>query len=69
MEPKYDTVYGTCTCGAPLFPVFFTEKEHKVVNGVMTYTGRTRRACSHLSCDACGREYPIDDTFDGPWEG
>ena len=60
--------YGKCTCGSMLFPVWFREKEHKVVNGSMIFTGRTRRAVSHLACTCCLKEYPIDDSFDGPWE-
>ncbi len=71
MDISYDTKnpYGTCTCGAPLVPVWFRERETKVVHGHMTYTGRTRRACSHLECTICLREHCIDDSFDGPWEG
>ena len=61
--------YGLCEkCGAPLMPIWFTEHEHKVVNGIMTDTGRTRRAVSHLTCSlGCIRDYPVDDSFDEPW--
>lgn len=59
--------YGLCGCGAPLEPVFFTEKEYETVSGSMVFIGRKRRACSHLACTECMRQYPVDDTFDGPW--
>lgn len=61
--------YGCCSCGAPLEPVFFREHEYKTRNGIMVQTGRTRNACSHLVCVKCMMKYPVDDTFDGPWEG
>lgn len=61
-------IYGECSCGCSLKPVRFREKERNVVKGVMTFTGRTRLAVSHLVCDACGKEFPVDDSFDGPWE-
>lgn len=62
--------YGVCgKCGAPLEPVWFREKERRIVNGVMTYTGRTRDAVSHLICShGCIGDYPVDDSFDGLWE-
>lgn len=60
--------YGTCDrCGSSLFPIYFTEKETEVIAGVMTYTGRVRRAVSHLQCDCCMHEVCVDDSFDGPW--
>lgn len=59
--------YGICECGAPLVPIWFQEEETKVIGGFMHYTGRVRTACSHLECYYCGKRYPVDDTFDGPW--
>lgn len=50
-----------------LIPVWFTEEETKVANGTMYKTGRVRRACSHLVCEACLKNFCVDDTFDGPW--
>mgnify|MGYP000090298157 FL=1 len=45
--------FGVCDCGGSLIPVWFTEEETKVANGTMYKTGRVRRACSHLVCEAC----------------
>ncbi len=62
--------YGECKCGTPLVPIFFTEFEYAQTSmGIRYKTGRHRRAVSHLLCENCGRQYPIDDSFDGPWEG
>lgn len=57
--------YGLCECGEPLEPVYFTEKEYEIIGGTRHFTGRTRCAVSHLLCPGCGREVPVDDTFDG----
>ena len=60
--------FGKCgKCGTQLFPVWFEEKEHKTQDGIMWYTGRKRRACSHLECPTCFKNYIVDDSFDGPW--
>ena len=63
-------MYGSCEyCGSPLQPVWFTEKEYEISsNGVRYATGRQRRACSHLVCMDCLKNFAVDDTFDGPWE-
>lgn len=62
--------YAKCDrCGSAIVPVYFRERERKVINGAMVYTGRTREACSHLECVGCMKEFPVDDTFDRPWEG
>lgn len=45
--------FGVCDCGGSLIPVWFTEEETKVANGIMYKTGRVRRACSHLVCEDC----------------
>lgn len=66
-EEQKESKYGVCECGSPLEPVFFMEKEYKTISGIMVQTGRKRRACSHLLCTGCMRQYPVDDTFDGPW--
>ena len=61
-------IYGKCEkCGEVYQPIFFTEEETKVVNGAMIFTGRKRKACSHLECPCCGNKECVDDTFDGPW--
>lgn len=63
--------YGQCECGGDLFPVWFTEYEEEEITadgiGFKIKTGRTRRACSHLVCEMCLRNYCVDDSFDGPW--
>lgn len=60
--------YGKCEqCGIELEPVWFTEEETKVSNGIMIHTGRKRRACSHLVCPQCLKNYAVDDSFDGNW--
>ena len=59
--------YGACKCGADLEPVFFIEEETRCVDGYMIHTGRKRRAVSHLTCPNCLRNFPVDDSFDGPW--
>ena len=59
--------FGKCVCGGLLAPVRFTEEETKVANGVMYYTGWTRSAVSHLVCEDCLKNYPVDDSFDGAW--
>lgn len=56
--------YGKCECSAPLVPIWFTEHERDR-HGIKT--GRKRTACSHLLCEYCGKQYPVDDTFDGEW--
>lgn len=66
MENKYD--YGECRrCGGKLVPVWFTEEEQVVIDGILCRTGRKRRACSHLTCTDCLANESVDDTFDGPW--
>lgn len=60
-------VYGECVCGNELSPVWFTEYETEKIGGYSYKTGRKRRACSHLICENCGKEYCVDDTFDGEW--
>lgn len=60
--------YGKCDfCGGQLHPVWFTEEEKVVNHGIMQTTGRVRRACSHLVCECCLKNFAVDDTFDGPW--
>lgn len=60
--------FGICSrCGTPLVPVWFTEKEQIVKDGIMYYTGRKRRACSHLTCPECLKNEVVDDSFDGGW--
>lgn len=59
--------FGLCVCGGKLLPIWFTENETVVKDGMMFKTGRKRRAVSHLVCEDCLRSYPVDDTFDGPW--
>lgn len=59
--------FGECTCGDKLVPVWFTEEETETANGIMWRTGRKRRAVSHLTCEDCLRNYPVDDSFDGAW--
>lgn len=62
-----DTNYGECECGGALRPVWFIEEEYEVVAGIQCRTGRRRRACSHLTCECCLRNYCVDDSFDWPW--
>ena len=59
--------YGYCKCGGQYEPVWFSEKEEKIVNGTRIYTGRKKKACSHLVCSECGNIETVDDTFDGKW--
>lgn len=60
--------YGTCDrCGGKLIPIWFTEEETKTYNGIIYQTGRIRRACSHLVCENCLKNFAVDDSFDGPW--
>lgn len=59
--------YGKCECGESLHPVWFIENETKVIGGRMTYTGRERKAISHLECHNCFKNYCVDDSFDGDW--
>lgn len=64
MESKY----GVCSrCGTHLVPIWFNEEETKVQDGRMWYTGRTRKACSHLECPNCFKKECVDDSFDRPW--
>lgn len=53
------------SCGFTLKPVWFLEKELDN-HGILT--GRTRKACSCLLCDACGHKETVDDTFDEPYK-
>ena len=60
--------FGKCSkCGGKLQPVFFEEKEIKVITGTMIYTGRKRTAVSHLTCENCMKNECVDDSFDGAW--
>lgn len=59
--------FGICDCGGKLYPVYFTEEEYEIHDGIRIKTGRKRRAVSHLVCDYCLKNFCVDDTFDGPW--
>ena len=64
MESKY----GNCPrCGALLHPVWFTEEEYEVQNGITYKTGRTRTAVDYLICENCFQKITVDDSFDKPW--
>ena len=66
--PDNELFYGECeACGGELKPVWFTDEEYEVVACIQCRTGRKRRACSHLVCNCCLRNYCVDDSFDGPW--
>lgn len=65
-------IYSDCkSCGVPLEPVWFREKEITPQTGSRFYypteTGRTKKSCSHLECPNCLRKECVDDSFDGPW--
>ena len=63
-ETAYDSPYGKCPdCGGSLSAVWFEEEEIKRGE----YTGRVRRAVSHLVCTKCFQNIVVDDTFDGKW--
>lgn len=64
-----DIDFGECPyCGGKLIPIWFTEEEIVVDKyGHLVKTGRKRRAISHLTCECCLRNQPIDDSFDGSW--
>lgn len=51
--------FGVCDCSGSLIPVWFTEEETKVANGTMYKTGRVRRACSHLVCEDCLKNFAL----------
>lgn len=58
-------IYGKCECcNSYLTPIWFIEKERNKYNST---TGRKRKACSHLICSSCGKNYCVDDSFDGNW--
>lgn len=59
--------YGKCECGYLLEPIWFTEEQTDVSGGIMIKTGRKRKACSHLVCSGCLRNYCVDDSFDSSW--
>lgn len=61
------SIYGKCSCGHELEPVYFEEEEYVVNSGRMTKTGRVRKAVSHLICESCGKSHCVDDTFDRSW--
>ena len=61
-------MFGNCAeCGHPLTAVWFTEEEYETVSGIMTKTGRKRRAVDYLVCESCRCKYCVDDSFDGEW--
>lgn len=60
--------FGTCDrCGGRLIPIWFTEEEADTFDGAIRLTGRIRKACSHLVCENCLKNFIVDDSFDGPW--
>ncbi len=59
--------YGKCVCGNNLYPCWFEEQESKVEGGRLIWTNRYRKACSHLECRECFKNYVVDDSFDGAW--
>lgn len=59
--------FGVCECLGYLDAVWFEEQESKVSGGMMIWTNRYRRACSHLTCQDCGKNHAVDDSFDGNW--
>ena len=59
--------YGICECGEDLEPVWFIEEERKLSSGIYYKTGHKRRACSHLTCPSCLKNYCVDDSFDSEW--
>lgn len=60
--------YGQCECGNNLIPIWFEEKEYETTcDGFRYATGRVRTACSHLTCEYCGKNYCVDDSYDLPW--
>lgn len=62
------SMFGECSrCGGTLSPVMFEEKERKIINGNMIYTGRKRMAVSHLVCEDCLSNECVDDSYDGNW--
>ena len=64
MESKY----GECLrCGSELIPIWCSKEEFEVNDGRLTYTGKTRRVCSHLECPSCLKKHCVDDTFDDEW--
>jgi len=57
--------YGTCEeCNVDLEAYCFTEKQYDSYN---LPTGYIKSAVSHLYCPRCGKEFCVDDTFDGDW--
>lgn len=60
-------VYGKCSCGYPLQPDWFEERECVIQEGRLHYTNRYRMAVNVLYCSNCLSTYGIDDTFDGKW--
>lgn len=30
-------------------------------------TGRKKLIVDYIYCPVCGKNFPVDDTFDGPW--
>ena len=66
MNKNYD--FGKCPCcGGDLHPIWFIEEEVKVNYGHLYYTGRKRKAVSHLTCEDCLNNECVDDSFDGEW--
>ena len=63
--------FGICECGYALAPVWFIEEEEeesRFAGEIVKFkTGRKRKAVDALICMSCLREYPVDDSFDGPW--
>ena len=61
-------LYGDCPhCGGKLQAEWFVEEECRYVNGHSYKTGRVRDAVAYIYCPNCLRNFPVDDSFDGPW--
>lgn len=63
---KYESIYGNCSCGYQLAPVYFEERELVVdAHGHLIWLDRYKKICSHLVCESCGKNHCVDDSFDG----
>ena len=63
---EQENILGNCPdCNVMLRPVWNVEFEYYPKSACKT--GRKRLIVDYIYCPVCGKNFTVDDTFDGPW--